>query len=49
MKKFTTVINNEKIERHENELDAIFNAWEEKMQGKTVRVINDETCKIIYK
>ena len=50
MKKYTTIINgNEKIERHENKLDAIFNAWEMKMKGNIVKVVNDETCEVIYK
>jgi hypothetical protein len=49
MKKFTVVIKNEKIERHENQLAAIFSAWEQKMKGKQVKVVDDETCKTIYK
>ena len=53
MKKFTNVIYGangaEKIERHENELDAVLSAWEQKMSGKTVKVVNDETCETIYR
>ena len=47
--KFTTVINNYKIERYENKLDAILNAWELKMSGNTVKVVDDETCEVIYR
>jgi hypothetical protein len=48
--KYTTVINgNEKIVKHENKLDAIIKAWETKMTGNTVKVIDDETCKTIYR
>jgi hypothetical protein len=49
MKKYTTVINGTKIERHECEIDAIINAWEEKMNGNTVKVVDDENCKVVYR
>ena len=51
MKKFTVVIWNgetpEKIERHENQLSAVMSAWEAKMVGKRVKVVNDD-CETIY-
>lgn len=49
MKKFTVIINNEKIERHEKELEAVLSAWEAKMTGKKVKVVKDETCETIYR
>jgi hypothetical protein len=52
MTKFTVVIGTqeraEKIERKENALDAIISAWENKMQGKEVKVVSD-TCETIYR
>ena len=52
MKKLTVVIGTqervEKIERKENALDAIISAWESKMQGKKVKVVNDN-CETIYR
>ena len=51
MKKFTVVIWNgetpEKIERHESKLNAVMSAWEAKMVGKRVKVVNDD-CETIY-
>ena len=51
MKKFTVVIWNgetpEKIERHESQLNAVMSAWEAKMVGKIVKVVNDD-CETIY-
>lgn len=38
-----------KLERFETATRAIIAAWEEKMQGKTARVVDDETCETIYK
>jgi hypothetical protein len=37
-----------KLERFELAARAIITAWEFKMQGKTVKVVNDETCETIY-
>ena len=51
--KYTMVVSENgrasKLERFESATRAIITAWEEKMQGRTVKVVDDKTCEIIYK
>lgn len=53
MKNYTMVVSENgranKIRRFESSTSAIITAWEEKMMGRTVKVVDDETCEIIYK
>lgn len=47
MKKYTVLCGN-KIIRCETKVEAIIKAWEHKMQGYTVKVVDDATCELIY-
>lgn len=53
MKKYTTVIwrndGTKMIMRHESKVEAFISANDEKMKGNLVEVVEDETCRVIYK